>query len=277
MLLASACIAATGVAELCPTAAATEATVAAAPSTTTTATARRLPRVDVPSAVRSAAPAAAAGAVVFDRQSGTPLLQLNAGRKFRSASLVKLLIAVDDLHRNGSAGPAGPGRADRLRRMLSLSDDAEASRLWVDGGGSTLVTRTARRLGLTGTEPPDIPGRWGDVLLTAHDVVRVYQHILDELPARDRALIVSALAAAPRRAADGRDQYFGIPEAVRGPFAVKQGWSDSAGDYVVHSTGVVGPDRRYIVVLLVSAPAATGWDDLRDATTAAARAVEPLL
>lgn len=274
MLLASACIAAAGVAELCPTAAATEVTQGAVAPSTTTAPARRLPRVDVPSAVRSAAPAAAAGAVVFDRQSRTPLLQLNAGRKFRSASLVKLLIAVDDLHRNG---PAGPGRADRLRRMLSLSDDAEASRLWVDGGGSALVTRTARRLGLTGTEPPDIPGRWGNVLLTAHDVVRVYQHILDELPARDRALIVSALAAAPRRAADGWDQHFGIPEAVRGPFAVKQGWSDSAGDYVVHSTGVVGPDRRYIVVLLVSAPAATGWDDLRDATSAAARAVEPLL
>lgn len=266
-----------GVAEMCPPAGAVELTEpppASAATSTTASIPRRPPRVDVHAAVRKAAPAATAGIAVFDRFTGTPSFELNVDRQFRSASLVKLLIVVDDLHRNGSPGRA---RAADLRRMLALSDDAVASELWMAGGGNALVTRTADRLGLTGARLPDIPGRWGNVLLTARDVVRVYRHILDELPAAHRRVIVSALADTPRRAADGWDQHFGIPDAVRGPYAVKQGWSNSADDYVVHSTGLVGSNRRYIVVLLVRGPAAGGWDVLRDASTAAARAVEPLL
>ena len=167
---------------------------------------------------------------------------------------MKLLIALDVLERR----PVEPPLRDALRRMLSASDDDVANELWDADGGPEIVTRTARRLALPSTRPPEIVGRWGDTMLGIADMVAIYRHVLHN------DLIVDALAAAPRHGSDGFDQYFGIPTLPR-PWAVKQGWSTSPRDVVLHTSGLVGEDWRFVVVVLASFPVGTDW-----ATAAAA-------
>ncbi|PPK68948.1 hypothetical protein V5P93_001318 [Actinokineospora auranticolor] len=223
-------------------------------------------------AARGVERSAKVGVLVVDRTSGADVVSLNADRQFRSASLVKLLIAVDALRRGADAATR-----KRIAVMLQVSDDDIATALWTGAGGSALVTRMVRTMGLTGTRPPAIVGRWGDVLLTARDVARVYRYVLAELPAADRALVVEAMASAPRTAADGFDQHFGIPDGITAEWAVKQGWSNSTNDIVVHSTGLVGRDWRYTVIVLTEHPLGVRWKTAAQSVTAVARVLNPLI
>ncbi|MEU0521545.1 hypothetical protein [Streptosporangium sp. NPDC006007] len=165
-----------------------------------------------------------AGYVVFDRQAGKVTSQRNAHRRFRSASVVKILIAIDYLESHGSV-PRGD--LTLLSKMLRVSDDAAATSFWTRGGQGKIVERTARRLGLTETAPPpaDRPGFWGYTSLSALDVTRTYRYLLDEADPRVGGLILGHLRKAGQCGSDGFDQYFGIPRAVPAPWAVKQGWS----------------------------------------------------
>lgn len=225
--------------------------------------------VNIAATVHAVSPAITLGAVVVDRERDEELVAINAGRQFRSASIVKLLIAIDTLRRE-------PDSRERVAEMLTYSDNRIASALWVDGGWGAIVSRTAARIGLRDTEPPQPIGQWGNTLLSAQDVVRIYRYILTELSATDRELIISALAGTSRVASDGWYQHFGIPDGIEAPWAIKQGWSNSAEDYVVHTTGLVGGDYRYIVVLLLEDDVPASWDTLRRAATAAAAETAPL-
>ncbi len=216
-------------------------------------------------------PGTTLGAVVYDRTTGTTPLAYQADRPFRSASLVKLLIAIDVLEHGADADDR-----QQLATMLTMSDDDIASMLWVRQGGPNLVTRAIAELGLTGVRPPEVPGQWGEVVVTARDVVSIYRHVLS-MPAPDRSLIVDALARAPRIAADGFDQYFGIPDGLSAEWAVKQGWGNNDSAMVLHSTGLVGPGLRYVVVLLTEHPLGSGWTTSARAVTAAAAAMHGLL
>lgn len=192
---------------------------------------------------------------MFDRSRDRAVRWHGAELAFRSASLVKLLIALDVLDRR----PASPQLRDALWLMLSASDDDVANELWDADGGPEIVERTARRLALPAARPPEIAGRWGDTMLGIGDVVATYRHVLEVAPAAWRELIVGALAAAPRHGSDGFDQYFGIPGRLPRPWAVKQGWSDSPRDVVLHTSGLVGGGWRFVVVVLASFPVGTEW------------------
>lgn len=211
------------------------------------------------------------GAVVYDRVTGRALLSLNADRQFRSASLVKLMIAIDALNRG-----ADDGEREQIARMLSLSDDDIASALWVKGGPG-IIRRVVSLIGLQHTEAPEVAGKWGEVKLTANDMVLVYQYIMDKLPAADHTLIVDALAQAPQYAADGSDQYFGIPDGLNTQWAIKQGWGNNTRTMVLHSTALVGTNFRYVVILLTEHPLGSGWSTCKKSVTAAARALNGLL
>jgi hypothetical protein len=115
------------------------------------------------------------------------------------------------------------------------------------------------------------------VMLTAADVVRTYQFILTGLPAEQSQLILDALASAPRKASDGFDQYFGIPDGLGRPFAIKQGWSNSTTDIVLHSTGLVGDGFGRIIVLLTEHPVRSSWTTDARSVTAGAKAISPVL
>ncbi|MCP2260535.1 Beta-lactamase class A [Streptoalloteichus tenebrarius] len=227
-------------------------------------------------AARAAAPGTALGVAVYDRRRGAFLARYGADRRFTSASLVKVLIALEALDRQ-RGGPSA-GLADQLHQMLARSDDGIANVLWPQHGGPEIVRRVAARAGMTHTRPPKDPDRWGDTVVTAGDVVALYQYVVDEAPPAHRDLLLRALRAAPRRAADNLDQHFGIPRAAGGrPWAVKQGWACCLPDRVLHTTGLVGPGDRHIVVVLSSHPARRSQSVAAGYVTAATAALTPLL
>ncbi|GAA3261338.1 hypothetical protein [Nonomuraea helvata] len=253
----------------------------------------------VPLVVGLAAPAYAAPKVppgttaswlVFDRQVGKFVATRNAHRKFRSASVVKILIAIDYLERRKSV-PAADARL--LKVMLRSSDDDAASTFWDRDGKGQIVVRMARKLGLSDTAPPPAsqPGFWGYTSLSAYDIVRTYRYLLDRADSRVRDTILGHLRQSTPCGTDGFDQTFGIPDAVPRPWAVKQGWSgfgttpptrcsdaravgapiswisrravgSGVPDYgrpVLHTTGLVGKNDRYVMAVLTAHPAGGAW------------------
>ncbi|GII62752.1 lipoprotein [Sphaerisporangium krabiense] len=167
----------------------------------------------------------AASYVVFDRVTGRTTLAHKPHVRFRSASVVKILIALDYLESRTTPVPRAD--ADLLRRMLRASDDDAATAFWRRGGQGAIIGRMTRRLGLADTGPPPAnrPGFWGYTALSAADVVTTYRYLLERAKPKVRDVILGHLRNASRCAADDFDQYFGIPGAVPRPWAVKQGWS----------------------------------------------------
>jgi hypothetical protein len=223
-------------------------------------------------ATQAVLPAAQVGFEVFDRATGSVLTSQHADWQVPSMSVVKLLIALDVLARNNGA-PPDPDMQQQLHQMLANSDDEIADSLWTAGGGPAIVSRMANLLGLTGTRAPDDPGQWGDTLITAQDMVTVYRYITDKLPKSGQDLILGALSDTPKIAADDFNQYFGIPDGLPNiSWAIKQGWGTSGSQAVMNSTGLVGPDWRYVVIVLAAAPA-DSYATLPAVVTAAAGAL----
>jgi hypothetical protein len=230
----------------------------------------------VKQATQAVVPEAQIGFEVFDRTTGSVLASENADQPVASMSVVKLLIALDVLARDNWAAP-DPGTQQQLHQMLANSDDQIANDLWTAGGGPPIVTRMASLLRLTGTRPPDDPGEWGDTMITPQDMVTVYRYVTDQLPKNNQDLILGALSGVPKVAADGFDQYFGIPDGMPNTsWAVKQGWGTSGSQAVMNSTGLVGPGWRYAVVVLAAAPA-NSYATLPATVTAAAGALADLV
>jgi hypothetical protein len=230
----------------------------------------------VKQATQAVVPEAQVGFEVFDRTTGSVLASKNADQPVASMSVVKLLIALDVLARDNWAAP-DPGMQQQLYQMLANSDDQITNDLWTAGGGPAIVTRMASLLRLTGTRPPDDPGEWGDTMITPQDMVTVYRYVTDQLPKDNQDLILGALSGVPKVAADGFDQYFGIPGGMPNTsWAVKQGWGTSGSQAVMSSTGLVGPGWRYAVVVLAAAPA-NSYATLPAAVTAAASALADLV
>jgi len=177
------------------------------------------------------------------------------------ASVVKLFIA-DDLLLQEAKGQTQLSPADRqaLDNMLRSSDDSAAEVFWNRSGGSAIVSRVTARYGLGATTTP-YNGRWFNTLSTTGDLVQYYDKLLSGtggLPPERANIILSNLAASTPMAIDGTQpggvypQRFGIPDGLyREPVAVKQGWMCcwNGGNWMHMSTGVIGPDRRYIVAI----------------------------
>lgn len=213
------------------------------------------PAVPMPPAVRAEAtpaqqrPEFELAAVVHDRRTGKDVLVDAPDRRFESASLVKLLIALDAMDRGEAPST--------VAHMLSTSDDNEANRLWGAGGAGRIVDKWAKRIGLAATRAPANPNKWGDTTTTAADVTAIYRYLFGH-PNGD--VVVRALHAMTKFGADGFDQRFGIPNAANGrPWAAKQGWACCSGKRTLHTTGLVGADDRYIVVVLTSHPEKSTW------------------
>ena len=229
---------------------------------------------------QSAAVGATISVAVLDRATRRLVTNGNT-QTIPTASVAKLFIA-DDLLMNGSqqstttvAGVSQPttdattttttavapqliggltaeDRAD-LDSMLRSSDDGAAQRFWDLNGGNAIISRVVARYGLTATSPPS-DGEWWDTISTAPDLVRYYDLLLSGgggLPADRANIIIGDLAQSTASGIDGYPQRFGIPEGLYAePVAVKQGWMICIGNNWMHlSTGVVGPDRRYVVVI----------------------------
>jgi hypothetical protein len=171
-----------------------------------------------------------AGIAVFDRQTGAFTEQRNVTQRFRSASLVKLLIALDYLWNRGPGYAVAAADRDRFDLMLRSSDDDAASYFWKLDGSGAIVTRMVGRLSLQDTTPPPANRTgWGSTALSAADLVRVYRYLLDQAPGPVRDAVLGDLRRSTRCGTDGFDQSFGIPSAFSRPWAVKQGWYEFGG------------------------------------------------
>ncbi len=228
-----------------------------------------------------------AGIAVFDREAGQFVHQQDADRQFRSASVVKLLIALDFFWDRGPEYDVPSADRERLGVMLRSSDDDAASYYWEQLGGAAIVDRMVKRLGLTHTAGPPAshPGFWGYVAITAADTVRIYRYLLEDAPPPVRQYVMGQLHQATRHGTDGFDQYFGIASVFETGYSIKQGWSGFNGssgyrsdkakpqsvvDLVndaLHTTGTVGADDRSIVAVFTLHPSGTPYEQAYAAVT----------
>ncbi|MFI8890421.1 hypothetical protein [Streptomyces paradoxus] len=236
------------------------------------------------SAAAQIPPGVTAGVAVFDREAGTFTEQVNDSAQFRSASVVKLLLALDFLWNRGPDYVIPPADRARLETMLRGSDDDAADHYWSTYGGSAIIKRMLARpeVGLrdTAAPPAEYAGFWGYTALSARDTVAVYRYILEKAPAPVRTFIMDNLRRSTRcSTTDHFDQHFGIAGSFDRPWAVKQGWSgkyakgtcgsqatpsatpaESGGVAraaavdltrpALHTTGTVGANDRTIVAVL---------------------------
>lgn len=225
----------------------------------------------------AAASGAALSVAILDRRTHQ-LVSNGNGQVVGTASVAKLFIA-DDLLLHEAEGKAALSAEDRqaLDIMLQSSDDGAAERFWGQGGGSAIISEVAARYGLASTTPPS-DGRWWNTMSSVTDLIRYYEMLLDGsggLPADQAKVIVNDLAQSTPNGLDGYPQRFGIPDGLYAePVAVKQGWMCCIGSDWMHlSTGVVGADRRYIMVVQSLQPS----DDAtaRDTITRAVKTIFP--
>ncbi|QIS12954.1 serine hydrolase [Nocardia arthritidis] len=224
----------------------------------------------IAAAITAASPNTQVGVDVVNLETGASLAGLNVDQQFYTASVVKLLIAIDALKSQG--WQPDPDTASQLRQMLAASDDDIADELWDANGADDIVHRMIDLMGLTGTQAPDDDTQWGETRTTPSDVVNIYRYIATSVPQPSRDLLVGALTGADQIAADGTDQYFGIPDGLPGTaWAVKQGWMTLGSSTTLDTTGLVGPQNdplRYAVVLMTTQPADTTWAAGGSAVTA---------
>ena len=237
--------------------------------------------------VQATADAAEAGAdltvAVLDRNTGQ-LVTNGSNNTIAIASVVKLFIA-DDLLLQEANGQTTLSPEDRamLDVMLRSSDDSAAEVFWNRSGGSAIINRVVKRYGLGSTRAPG-NGRWFNTISTVTDLVRYYDMLLagtGGLPSERASIIVSNLAQSTPTAHDGMvpggvyPQRFGIPEGLYAePVAVKQGWMCCIGaDWMHLSTGVVGPERRYVMAISSMQPASA--EQARRTITDAVKTIFP--
>ncbi|WP_407688530.1 serine hydrolase [Mycobacterium sp. HUMS_1102779] len=225
--------------------------------------------------------AAAAGATlsvaVLDRATNR-LVSNGNGQIPGTASVAKLFIADDLLLQEASGRTAlTPDDRQAVDLMLQSSDDGAAERFWGQDGGNAIITEVAARYGLGSTTPPP-DGRWWNTISSVTDLIRYYQKLLDGsggLPAERAKMIVDDLDRSTPNGVDGYPQRFGIPDGLYAePVAVKQGWMCCIGaDWMHLSTGLVGADHRYIMVVQSLQPS----DDVtaRETITRAVRTMFP--
>jgi hypothetical protein len=200
----------------------------------------------------AAADGATISVAVLDRVTGQ-LLTGGDDRLDAIASVAKLFIA-DDLLSRQSGAPLSSADRQALDSMLRSSDDSAAETFWAARGGDTIVNGVASRYGLTSTTAPG-DGQWWNTTSSVTDLVRYYDALLDGAGGLDgdRAqVIVDDLAGSTATGADGYPQRFGIPDGLYAePVAVKQGWMCcmSGGSWMHLSTGIIGTDRRYVMVI----------------------------
>lgn len=231
----------------------------------------------VSAAQNAAAPSTELGVAVLDRATGKIATGTRGDEPFYTASVSKVVVAVDILHRRRSTGLAVSDEdLDLIRRALGPSDDNAMNVLWTQFDGPGAAARVSARLGLRTTSAPEDPTQWGQMSTSAADMVRVFRYVLEGMPAEDRDLLVTSMAAAPAVATDGFNQAFGLlaPEVrtAGGPDTIaKQGWMCCfTGQYYLHSAGAVGDGHRFVVVLLSRIARGPGWEAARAELTAVA-------
>lgn len=211
------------------------------------------------------------GTAVWDRRTEEFVTGNSGGERMYSASLVKLFIAADVLRRAHDGLVVSGQAREKIVAALSASDDEAMNALWTTYDGPGAVRRVADHAGLTDSHPPADPDQWGETVISARDMTRVFRYVIRDLPRNDRDFIMRSLAAAPAKSASGFDQRFGLGKSPSG--AVKLGWMCCPDDRItLHSAGTTGNAGRYVVTLLSNQSPDVGYVHARHELTEVARA-----
>jgi len=200
------------------------------------------------------------GVAVLDVDTGDLVVGRGGTRQFMSASLCKLIVAVDVLDQHRAKGlSVDPTDLDLITRALSGSDDNAMSALWGRHDGAGAIGRVATRLTLTGTAAPEDTAMWGDTTTTAADMTKIYRHVLRDMAQQDSAVIVKALVTASPVATDGFAQNYGLlHQGASADVYAKQAWVEwGPAGYLLHSAGVAydrDTNRAYAIALLTTQP-----------------------
>ncbi|WP_232660852.1 hypothetical protein [Pseudonocardia sp. TRM90224] len=221
----------------------------------------------VAAAEGAARPSTTLAVAVLDRATGELAVGNRGSEPFLTASLSKIVLAVDVLDRRRTEGLMVSDADVRLiQRALGPSDDTAMSALWGLFDGPGAAGRIGARLDLSGVGPPRDRSQWGEMSVPAVDMVRIWAHILDGMPVADREILLGAMRSAPPRARDGFDQAYGllVPGAADQGSIAKQGWMCCiSGTYYLNSAGALGSDSRFLVTLLTRQPRGPGWEAAR--------------
>lgn len=210
-----------------------------------------------------------AGAAVLDTVTGAYAAAGAADTGFATASVVKVLISAQLLLQGQMTGDT----ADTAEQMMVHSDDADADALYGQAGGDGIVTNIAAHYGITNLgSPPADTGEWGETMVTAGGLAHLYAALKADPVVWP--WLSNAMAATVQTAADGTNQFFGIPAATTG-WAIKQGWMVGLGPGATYNTTGYVDGYRYVVVILTHGPS-VDYDSVLPLTISAmARAVVP--
>jgi hypothetical protein len=220
------------------------------------------------------------GVAILDRVSGKETVGQEGDVGFYSASVIKLFVVVDLLHKQ-ELGEIKLDSNDQydIKRALELSDDNAMDALWEDFDGPALVTEMIKLAGLRDTvlDTKD-SGEWGETKISARDVLAVWQYALTKLSTADTNLVVSDTHSAGNLGADGFNQAFGLLEPPRAATVkAKQGWMIAGSEMILNTTGALGSDNQYLVAILTKQSAGIGYPQGRANVNKASALVQKAL
>jgi hypothetical protein len=223
------------------------------------------------------------GVAVLDTATGEVTLGRNGTTQFYCASVLKLFLITALLHDQETGKVTLTSQDDSyITRALERSDDNAMDALWEKFGGPALITEMVSLGHLQDTQLPSNLSQWGETLISARDVIAVYQYVMTSLSSADRTLVLGDLGQAADSGADGFDQAFGLLHEPRVPNVKgKQGWMCYKHMEMLHTTGTLGSHESYVAAILSHQPeqgncnvvSDPGWTPGRDRVTAATTAL----
>ncbi|TDD74537.1 hypothetical protein E1293_29475 [Actinomadura darangshiensis] len=186
---------------------------------------------------------------VYDRKRGIRC-GVAAGRRYDSASVIKVTILGALLRKAGEAGrPLTASERSLARKMITRSDNGAASALW-RAVGRARIARFLDQAGMAHTRL-DPGGHWGLTQITAADETALLGHLTSHnalLPDKARAYELKLMHEVVP------SQRWGTPAGRPAGVAwhVKNGWLPRpGGHWRVHSIGAFdGHGENYTIVVL---------------------------
>jgi hypothetical protein len=192
------------------------------------------------------------GWAVVDAVTGRVLGQHGGATTTLSASIVKVWLAADVMHR--ADDDPNQDLVDDASDALVDSDNAAATRLYRAGGGRDGLFRMVHTCELGATLPHD--SRWGETIMSAVDIAK-----LGACVARGRAAgpTWTTWVLDQMRAARGTGRFgphVTLPPAT--DVALKNGWSIVGGHWLVNCLAII--DLNWSLGIATRYPAHLGLD-----------------
>lgn len=196
-----------------------------------------------------------AGISVIDRAKNN-LMKTNdeaAHREFKMESAGRLPIL---LYAARIDPAVAKGEVQDITAMMQGVSGEATNRLWDKYGKTAIIADIATRYNLQETSSGN---SWADTTTSSVDIGRMYRRFLDddEVSTEAKKFVIDLLRDTSLTVVN-EDFSFGLPSAVgirqdtndNKDLAWVQGWSASGSDPMIRTTtGVLGSDMRYIVVI----------------------------